>query len=95
MRSASPSRPNSAITSSGSRHPIPDYKDVAERVPRRRLELLLEQMKHTVKPQMDEAFFGPAEADAKPANAPNQLSQSETSLIVHQRMYLVRHAACS
>jgi len=51
-------------------HPIPDYKDVADRVPRRRLELLIEQMKHTVKPQMDEAFFGPAEADAKPADAP-------------------------
>jgi hypothetical protein len=50
---------------------IPEYKDVVKAIPQRRMELLIEQMKKTVKPQLDESFFGPGEtpkADAKEGN---------------------------
>jgi parvulin-like peptidyl-prolyl isomerase len=38
----------------------PQYDAVADRIPRRRLELLVEQMKKTEKPEIDDTFFGSA-----------------------------------
>jgi parvulin-like peptidyl-prolyl isomerase len=51
---------------------IPPYKDVMQRIPQRRMELLIEQLKKSAKPQLDDAFFGPGEspqADAKTGDA--------------------------
>lgn len=53
-------------------HSIPPYEQVAQQVPRRRLELMLDQLRNNQKPQLDDQFFG-ASPDApatKPTTAP-------------------------
>jgi parvulin-like peptidyl-prolyl isomerase len=52
----------------------PPYDQVADRIPRRRLELMVEQMKKVQKPEIDDAFFSPTVprpgATTKPSDAP-------------------------
>jgi len=48
------------------------YDNVVQRVPRRRLELLIEQLKKAQKPEIDDSFFGTSTAAPKAEVAPGK-----------------------
>ena len=48
---------------------VMNFEEVAQQVDRRRLDLLIEELKKSKKPVIDDSFFGPADAKPAPAKA--------------------------